>query len=218
MLLTGCRTPWATHILPEKGIPPGPNLELWNAVRSNDLSRAEHAVEQGADVNTSTSSGITPLRWFVYSWGNGGPVRLRREHWVWGDWQSVTSRPSSPSIYKMLDLLVREGADIDAKDENGFTALMCAAKTANAKAVEALLVRGADPDVQDNSGMTALHWAAWQTPQDYAAVRKTAKALLKYGADPALKDAEGKTPLDQARRRRRRHPMIPLLQPYLAGE
>jgi ankyrin repeat protein len=118
----------------------------------------------------------------------------------------------------MLDLLVREGADIDAKDENGFTALMCAAKTANAKAVEALLVRGADPDVQDNSGMTALHWAAWQTPQDYAAVRKTAKALLKYGADPALKDAEGKTPLDQARRRRRRHPMIPLLQPYLAGE
>ena len=47
------------------------------------------------------------------------------------------------------------GADINARDDSGKTALMCAAMNGHKEAVQALLERSADATIQDKSGQTA---------------------------------------------------------------
>ncbi|MGO9568404.1 MAG: ankyrin repeat domain-containing protein [Desulfomonilaceae bacterium] len=48
------------------------------------------------------------------------------------------------------------GADVNAKDNHGWTALMEAAKTGHLDVVKLLLDEGADVNAKDNYGWTAL--------------------------------------------------------------
>lgn len=52
--------------------------------------------------------------------------------------------------------LLANGADVNAKDKNGVTALMCAAWEGNLKVVEILLANGADVNAKDKYGGTVL--------------------------------------------------------------
>ena len=60
---------------------------------------------------------------------------------------------------KSLALLIEAGVDIDARDNNGETALIQAARTGNSNSVRLLLKAGANIDVKDRTGMTALKYA-----------------------------------------------------------
>ena len=51
------------------------------------------------------------------------------------------------------------GADVNAKDGDGKTALLWAARNGNEKAVTLLLKAGADANAMDCYGNTALVWA-----------------------------------------------------------
>jgi ankyrin repeat protein len=53
-------------------------------------------------------------------------------------------------------LLLKHGADVNAKNDQGKTALMIAAKHSNTGLVEALLQRNADAKLLDNQNKTAL--------------------------------------------------------------
>ncbi len=53
----------------------------------------------------------------------------------------AASRADGATVRRMLD----EGADANARDASGMTALMHAAKAGSPEAAEALLARGADP-------------------------------------------------------------------------
>jgi hypothetical protein len=84
--------------------------------------------------------------------------------------------------------LVSKGADIEAKDKWGKTALMHAAGGVNAQGnkygtytdiAEFLIKKGAKLDVEDNEGHTALYWANRYNRT------KTADLLLAKGANPA---------------------------------
>jgi ankyrin repeat protein len=55
--------------------------------------------------------------------------------------------------------LLDRGADVNAKDTHGATALMHAALYARPASVKLLLERGADPNRVNTSGATALMWA-----------------------------------------------------------
>ncbi|MCB1175061.1 MAG: ankyrin repeat domain-containing protein [Leptospiraceae bacterium] len=55
---------------------------------------------------------------------------------------------------------VSSGADLNATDDNGKTALLYAAIEGNTEAATILLQAGADPNVADKSRFTALHYAA----------------------------------------------------------
>ena len=57
---------------------------------------------------------------------------------------------------EMSALLIKKKADIEAKDNEGNTALMMAATKENIKVVELLLGNGADLNARNNSGNTAL--------------------------------------------------------------
>lgn len=71
-------------------------------------------------------------------------------------------------------MLVANGADVNAKDNDGITTLMLESMNDHSKMVKILLANGADVNAKDNSGNTALSLA-----KRYS---KTAQALIKAGA------------------------------------
>lgn len=85
--------------------------------------------------------------------------------------------------------LIASGADINARDENGLTALMRTVQH-NATETAALLIKaGADVNARDRYGETALIKAALY---DKAA---SAKLLIEAGADINVQDNDGRTAL-----------------------
>ena len=59
----------------------------------------------------------------------------------------------------MVRLLISYDADVNARDNDGFTVLMSAATRNIAASVSDLLVHGANVDAKDNEGKTALDYA-----------------------------------------------------------
>jgi ankyrin repeat protein len=88
--------------------------------------------------------------------------------------------------------LLRNGAEVNARDYQGRTALHQAVIGQSKNVVLELLKNGADITARDNEGRTALHLAA--------ATRRLEilKLLLEEGADVNVHDNEGKTPLQLA--------------------
>lgn len=93
-----------------------------------------------------------------------------------------------------LAATVEHGADVNARNGAGQTALMVAAMQGRSqKLIELLVFLGADLRAQDSAGMTALMHAAAKGEQDNAA------QLLQLGIDPDIKDNNGKTVIDYAK-------------------
>ena len=61
---------------------------------------------------------------------------------------------------KVVRLLLEHGAEVDAKNESGETALMVAASNGYEKNVTLLLEHGADADLRNADGKTARELAA----------------------------------------------------------
>jgi ankyrin repeat protein len=83
-----------------------------------------------------------------------------------------------------------KGTPIDKTDEQGRTALMIAAYSGNAAAVEYLCQKGANVNLQDRySKCTALLYASYYNFVDVAEI------LLRHGADQTITDKYGHTPV-----------------------
>jgi ankyrin repeat protein len=91
----------------------------------------------------------------------------------------------------LVGLLLANGADVNAKNTAGFTALSQAVEFGGkGKDLAGLLVaNGADVNVKDSMDNTPLHDAAMAGYEEAAAV------LLAKGADPNAKGYKGNTPL-----------------------
>lgn len=87
-----------------------------------------------------------------------------------------------------LEALLRAGADPNAPDGEGATALTLATASRNAAGVALLLSHGADPNRRDGAGRTPLSLAAGS--REAAVV----EALLRAGAVADAADLDGKTP------------------------
>ena len=106
-------------------------------------------------------------------------------------------------VYKLL----AAGANIDATDDHGMTALQLSCYYGRGLIVEALLASGADPNVRlaEWDCATPLHIAADCTRPDTDRPERTlagkavaVRKLLAAGADPCAADAKGRTPLHVA--------------------
>jgi uncharacterized protein len=88
--------------------------------------------------------------------------------------------------------LSRHGADLNARANDGTTALMIASAQGHASVVDVLLQNGAEVNPRNGDKITALHLAC------EAGHLAAARRLLQGGADTAAQDRYGKTPLEIA--------------------
>ena len=85
--------------------------------------------------------------------------------------------------------LLRDGADLEARDLDGYTPLMIAVSVEEPEAVDRLLEAGADLSAQNYRGDTALHIAAENNNPGLTA------RLLESNANPNLRNQQGRTPI-----------------------
>ncbi|KAK1272576.1 hypothetical protein QJS04_geneDACA013262 [Acorus gramineus] len=98
----------------------------------------------------------------------------------------------------LMDELLGLGADIDAADKDGYTALHRAVIGKKEAVISHLLRKGANPHVRDRDGATPLHSAV------QVGAMQTVKLLIKYKVDVNIADDEGWTPLHVAIQSRNR--------------
>ena len=94
--------------------------------------------------------------------------------------------------FEVVQKLIEYDADIDARDEDGWTPLYWASEgfyLEDGSVVQLLLERGADVNARADDGSTPLHRAS-----AYAAL-EVARLLLKHGADVEAVDVDGTTAL-----------------------
>ncbi|XP_035667158.1 ankyrin repeat and KH domain-containing protein CBG24701-like [Branchiostoma floridae] len=92
----------------------------------------------------------------------------------------------------VVELLIKNGADLLATTEFGHTALHLACEGGHDKSVEVLIQNGADVLATDKTGDTPLHLAC-QEGQD-----KVVELLIKNGADFRVTNKVGNSPLHAA--------------------
>jgi ankyrin repeat protein len=91
-----------------------------------------------------------------------------------------------------IERLIKKGATIEAKDKDGWTALMLAAVNGHTDTCTMLIKNGADVNAKSNYGTTALMYAVANGHTETCAL------LLEKGADVNAKDNAGKTALHRA--------------------
>nr|CAD7598310.1 unnamed protein product [Timema genevievae] len=94
---------------------------------------------------------------------------------------------------KIVDLLIKHGADLNVRDAEGMSALMLAAGEDHLDVVRSLTDHKVDLDLQNNTGNCALHLAA---EKGHLGV---VKCLVRAGCTINVINNKGETPLDCAK-------------------
>ncbi len=119
---------------------------------------AINMINNGADVNISNAVGFTTLMLLIRAYGY---------------------RPDDSNMVKLIQVSVDKTSDtnINAKNHNGGTALMLAARFTPVNIIKMLIDHGANINLKDNGGNTALVYAIKESDIE------TVQFLLDNGAD-----------------------------------
>jgi ankyrin repeat protein len=122
------------------------------AIEEQDYEAAKALIDAGADTNAPAGDQrLTPLMIAVAeTQAAPGAMFL----------------PSSTRPIEIAEMLVQRGANVNARDKDGMTALMIAASHDNAPAIGLLLQSGADAGAKNNRGQTALNVAKLNDNQE----------------------------------------------------
>jgi ankyrin repeat protein len=121
-------------------------------VDADDLEGARKLLQAGADANSLTERGISPLSLAIAN-GNTAMVDLLLKAGAHAgelepSGETLLMRASEVGVLPVVQLLVKHGAAVDVRDARfGQTALMFAARAGHADIVAALLAAGAKPNV-----------------------------------------------------------------------
>jgi ankyrin repeat protein len=88
---------------------------------------------------------------------------------------------------KAVEMYIRGGINVNAKDRDGSTPLMIASERGDSEMARVLLENGADPNARDIDGYTALMFVS------YSGNLEIARLLVKSGADVNARDKDGWT-------------------------
>jgi ankyrin repeat protein/beta-lactamase regulating signal transducer with metallopeptidase domain len=198
---------------------------LFEAAMRNNLELAQMLIDRGAEVDVADSQGYTALdrcgnygyaqmaELLIKAGANVNAVNAQRKE------GTPLHTAASEGHNNVIDVLIRHGADLNAKAFGGFTPLTVAVLTGHADSAKLLAERGAELDLLGAAGvgrldvvrrmvtadppktesavaagMTALHAAAMGGHLDVI------QFLLSKGADPNARGMQAITPLDGAAR------------------
>lgn len=187
------------------------------AALNNDPAMVKLLVELGADVN-AMEGGSTALHWVAQLSppavqlliDHGANVNARTADFevIWRD-KIIEGPPKmiyvghefgrTPFMFaarhrnwEVARILISAGANVNAKNCDGKTALHLASRPADAVIVENLLTFGADPNTQAEDGTTPLLAAVVDGSLHVV------QLLLRAGADTQVRSADGSTALSVA--------------------
>ncbi|CAH1153955.1 unnamed protein product [Phaedon cochleariae] len=159
------------------------------------IELVKYLVNRGATINVPDIGGETPLlrsvdinstELFFYFIENGADVNAK----------SGETTPLHCAVIKqnfeIVEELLKRGANIHDKNDEGGTALHWAAFKGTVKILNNLLEKGAKVNDQDIYGDTPLHWAAEQGHLDCL------KILVDSGGDVDIQNKKGQNILDIA--------------------
>ncbi|GMH36878.1 hypothetical protein BSKO_04751 [Bryopsis sp. KO-2023] len=140
------------------------NQDLFDGAGAGDFVKVKELISKGADVS------------FTYSEREATPLHFAAEE----------------GHERIVELLIKAGADIDVQDIEGFTPLFLVAQNGHLDVAKILLNAGATLDLGSIDGGTPLMEAL------YLNMVEMVEFLLKSGADVTVRDNVEKTPLHLA--------------------
>jgi ankyrin repeat protein len=170
-------------------------------------------IKHGAQVNARGNLGGTPL---IHAVADGSMVAIRALVEAGADINLANNHGQSPLLIALqrfyrdgrIEYLMKHGADVEARDEDGITTLMAAIVSGYRTRAEQLIKRGVDPNARAKNGRTAAHSAASYYNRRYDRLEEDARnryeavemlrLLLTSGSDLAAADNDTTTPLHSA--------------------
>lgn len=173
------------------------------ALKSRRIQLGEFLIRRGCNVNARDYDGETVLGKFrkqpCYDCGNILQLYLDNggdKHAVDFHGRTVlhfaAANGCGPAL---LDYLLKQGLEIEARDKNGETPLHRAAAKANPWMIEQLLARGAQVSAVNHGGQTPLLIILTDRDVVHTDVREAIEVLLGCESDMRLSDKEGNTAL-----------------------
>ena len=178
-------------------------------------SFAEILIKHGADVHAKNTKGQTPLytAWMSKHFEVAQLLMLRGaevsevtqdRHWISLMSTATNTYPfwnadwDPPSRLQMTEFFLDHGANINALNDDGSTALHMAAICHDTALMRHLITRGADVFATDYALQSVLHAACnahnWSGSYE-SELTQTIHLLIDNGADPNAKNNSGATPL-----------------------
>lgn len=164
-------------------------------------------LEEGANINAKHEEGGTALI-FAAAEGHAGTVlallnKGATVHAINNDGFTALNAAAGVGLtgeerIDIVQLLLDNGAEVNAKDDFGETTLMRAAIADRPDTVRFLLDNGADVNAQTREGMTALMFAAQGMKGLVDLHLNTVQVLLEAGSDVNAKDNNGRTAIMRA--------------------
>ncbi|XP_014230096.1 ankyrin-3-like isoform X2 [Trichogramma pretiosum] len=201
-------------------------LHIICRIRGGDDRMAELFLETVGDIGRSVAIdardtlGWTPLHYALYygkrktiesllKWGADPNARLTSGGFA--PVHHLAHRQTEEDLAAEFFRIVRaigERVEVDAVDDQGWTALLAALNRGNAKAFEALLLNGADPNLsRSENGSTALHRICKGKDDDHVLLKRLFEICVDKRKIEVLVDArvkDGWTPLHLAVREGKR--------------
>jgi len=143
-----------------------PQSQLIRGINQNDVYEVRKGISRGANLNELNDVG-------AYSEMTALQYAILKE-------ADIT----------VIEELIKNGANINIKDNNELTPLMYAANNGHFEAAKLLIKSGANVNSQDNSGQTALMLAAIGSQKNH---KNIYNLLIKNKANSKLKDNYGLT-------------------------
>ena len=190
---------------------------MQEAIKNEDLKAVNALIKAGVDVNARDNDGLMALHYAVELHIYNNNNYIYRHSNEWSKWQQMEYVRHEAILANIVKALIAAGADVNTKDELGWTALIKAADNMDEAMVKILLKAGADVNVRAlrteygeyRRDLTALYYAYDYDDQPYeddappqevfdrleASSRRIVKALIAAGADVNAKNDDGETPL-----------------------
>jgi ankyrin repeat protein len=179
------------------GYDPGPiETDIIRAAKNGDVQAVKALIAKDPslafreDENGNTPLGLASL----YGLIDVAQVLAVNKAVVNATNRSGVTALNSAASGAMAELLVDKGADVNARDNIGWTPLHCAARVCAKDVAAVLVTHGADVNATNNDAWTPLHWAARD------GCKETVEFLLAHKASVNCTNDEGETALSMVKR------------------